>query len=279
MSEQPISLRTLRRPVVIAAFEGWNDASEVATDVIEHLSDTYGGEVAFTIDGEDYYDFQMNRPMVTLAGGTERVLSWPETRISVARLDARDLVLIEGPEPNLRWRAYASAVVSVLRTVQPEVVVFLGAMLTDAPHSRPVPVSGTAHDADSAARLGLEVSTYEGPTGITGVLSEACRAAGFDVASLWASVPHYVANPPNPKATLALLTRVEDLLDQTLEVGDLPELAKAWERGVDELAGEDPDVADYIAGLEAQRDESELPEATGDAIAAEFQRYLRRRET
>ncbi len=271
------SLSNLRKPVVVMAFEGWNDASDSATNVVNHLGVTYDADVVFEVDGEDYYDFQVNRPRVGGDGEGDREIEWPCVQVAVAELPDRDVVLVSGPEPNLRWRGFSQAIVSVLRSVKPTMVVLLGAMLTDSPHSRPLPVTGTANDAELATRLGLEPSNYEGPTGIVGVVSDAVRRAGMPVVSLWAQVPHYVSDPPNPKATLALLVRIEDLLDMPLELGELPADAQAWERGVDELASEDPDVAEYIGRLEAAQDEEELPAATGDSIAAEFQRYLRRR--
>lgn len=273
----PGNLSSLRKPIVVLAFEGWNDAADAATAAVEHLSNTYAAEFEFEVDGEDYYDFQVNRPMVVQDADGGREIIWPALRLSIARMTNRDLVLVQGPEPNFRWRAFSQSLVSALRTVRPELVIVLGAMLSDSPHSRPVPVSGTTDDEQLAAKLGLEISDYEGPTGITGVVSEACRRAGLPTVSLWASVPHYVSEPPNPPATLALVTRIEDLLDETLELGDLSEQAQAWHRGVDELAAEDPEIAEYISRLEARQDEEDLPAATGDAIAAEFQRWLRRR--
>lgn len=271
------SLTNLRNPVVIMAFEGWNDASDAATSAIDHIGLSYDTDVVFEIDGEEYYDFQMNRPRVSITESTERDIEWPAVQIAVAHLPERDVVLVSGPEPNLKWRSFTSALVSAIRTVDPAMVVVLGAMLTDSPHSRPLPVTGTANDIRLATTLGLEPSNYEGPTGIVGILADGLRRAGMPVVSLWAQVPHYVSDSPNPKATLALLVRIEDLLDTPLVLGELPELAQAWERGVDELASEDPDVAEYIRRLEAVQDEEDLPAATGDSIAAEFQRYLRRR--
>ncbi|HNV11273.1 MAG TPA: PAC2 family protein [Propionibacteriaceae bacterium] len=271
------NLSTLRDPVVICAFEGWNDASDSATEVINHLGVTYDADVVFELDGQDFYDFQVNRPQVTITEDG-REIEWPVTSLSIAETPERDLVLVSGPEPNMKWKAFCEALVSGFRTIEPKYVVLLGAMITDAPHSRPLPVSVSTEDATLGARLGAEPSTYEGPTGIVGILGDACRRVGMTTVSLWASVPHYVSNPPNPKASLALLNRLEDLLDQALDLGELPEMAKAWERGVDELAAQDPEIAEYITSLEQQQDESELPEATGDSIAAEFQRYLRRRD-
>lgn len=270
------SLKGLRNPAVVAAFGGWNDAGEAASAVIDHLADFYDAELVFALDPEDYYDFQVNRPTTRLIGPSERTIEWPTTEVLVAKLPDRDLVLIGGPEPNYHWRSYVTRMLSMLRTVQPEIVVLMGALLTDAPHTRPVPVVGTASSAELAEELGLELFDYEGPTGIVGVLATECALAGMQVVSLWASVPHYVAEPPNPKAALALLTRLEDVLTTTLESGDLPEGAVAWVEQVDELVADDEDIAGYVTALEERRDES-TPQPTGESIAAEFERYLRRR--
>lgn len=278
MSEQHyIQLRDLRDPLVVMAFSGWNDAGSAATQAVEHLGDEFDAELAFELDPDDYYDFQVNRPQVSRPEPTEHEITWPTTSIEVAHLSTRDLVLISGPEPNMRWRQFARTLVSMMRSWDSPQVVVLGALLADTPHTRPIPVSGTANDIQQAEELGLELSTYEGPTGITGVIQAACAEAGISVVSLWAAVPHYVSHAPSPKATLALLNRVEDFLGRSLDLRELPELSRAWERGVDELASEDSEIAEYIATLERQQDETELPEASGDAIAAEFQRYLRRR--
>lgn len=271
-----MSLKNLRRPAVVAAFGGWNDAGDVASGVIEHLASLTSAKLAFAIDPDEYYDFQVNRPTVSITAAGERSLVWPTTEVMVAPLADRDLVLIGGPEPNFHWRGFCSALVSAIRTVEPEIVVLLGAMLTDSPHSRPVPVHGSAATPALAEELGLEVSSYQGPTGVVGVLADDCTVVGLRTASLWASVPHYVAEPPNPKATLALLDRLEDLLDTPLDPGDLPEQAAQWETQVNDLAAEDSDITAYISALEERRDENQ-PEPQGDAIAAEIQRYLRRR--
>lgn len=275
---RPRSLRDLTDPVVVVAFAGWNDAGQAATAVVEHLLDLADGEEVFSLDPDDFYDFQVNRPQVSRPGPTETEISWPTTAFAIGQLDGRDAVLVYGPEPNVRWRAFTGQVLSGLRSAQPSLVVLLGALLADTAHTRPIPISGSASDLLLAERLGLELSTYEGPTGILGVLAESCAQAGIPTVSLWAAVPHYVAQTPCPKATLALVRRLEDLLDCSLDQGDLPELARAWERGVAELAAENSDIADYVAGLEQEQDETELPEASGDAIAAEFERYLRRRD-
>jgi proteasome assembly chaperone (PAC2) family protein len=271
--------RALRDPVLVAAFEGWNDAGDAATAAVEHLETQWEAEAVAAIDPEDFYDFQVHRPTVTLLDGATRRIRWPTTRFSVCRLPtaARDVVLVRGVEPNMRWRGFCDELLAVAAELEVSTVVTLGALLTDNPHTRPVPVSGTASDPETAEALGLERSRYEGPTGIVGVLQDAAQRAGLPAASFWAAVPHYVAQPPCPKATVALLRRVEDLLDVPVPLGDLPEQARDWERRVDELAAEDSDVAEYIATLEQREPEEELPEASGEAIAKEFERYLRRR--
>lgn len=267
----------LRRPVLLAAFEGWNDAADAATGAIEHLERTWSATAVAAIDPEDYYDFQVHRPTVSLVDGNTRRIHWPTTRFSICSPPGadRDLVLVRGIEPNMRWRAFCEELLAVAAELGATMVVTLGALLADNPHTRPVPVSGTASDP-TAASLNLERSRYEGPTGLVGVLQDAAGRAGLPAASLWAAVPHYVAQPPCPKATVALLRRVEDLLDMPVPLGDLPEQARQWERHVDELAAQDGDVAEYVASLERREPAEELPEASGEAIAREFERYLRR---
>jgi proteasome assembly chaperone (PAC2) family protein len=274
----PENLPQLVDPVMLCAFEGWNDAGDAASGAVLHLEDVWSASQVAEFDPEDYYDYQVNRPEIVLDDG-ERTVVWPTTRISVARipLATRDVVLVHGIEPSMRWRTFTSELLAVARDLGVEMVVTLGALLADTPHTRPVPVSGTSSDSDLALKLGYEPSTYEGPTGIVGVLQDACATAGIPAVSLWAAVPHYVAQPPCPKATLALLVRIEDLLDVPVPLGDLPDEARAWQIGVDELAGEDDEIAAYVAQLEEAVDTAELPEASGDAIAREFERYLRRR--
>jgi hypothetical protein len=269
----------LRDPVLVSAFEGWNDAGDASTGAVEHLENVWEARPVAAIDPDDYYDFQVNRPLVSLAEGLTRRISWPTTRISIASPPGatRDVVLVRGLEPNMRWRGFCEELIGVARDLGVELALTLGALLSDSPHTRPVPVSGTAYDAALATRLGLAASRYEGPTGIVGVFQDACTRALLPAVSFWAAVPHYVAQPPCPKATLALLRRVEDLVDIPVPLGDLPEQARAWERGVDELAREDGEVADYVRQLEEREAETDLPEASGEAIAKEFERYLRRR--
>jgi len=276
----PGSLPDLVNPVMLCAFEGWNDAGDAASSAVLHLEEVWVATQIAEIDPEDYYDFQVNRPEVVIEEGV-RSITWPTTRLSVARipLATRDVVLVHGIEPSMRWRTFTEEILGAARDLGVEMIVTLGALLADSPHTRPVPVSGTASDSEIALRLGYEPSSYEGPTGIVGVLQDACAAAGIPAVSLWAAVPHYVAQPPCPKATLALLARIEDLLDVPVPLGDLPEESRAWQIGVDELAGEDEEIAQYVRTLEEAVDTAELPEASGDAIAREFERYLRRRST
>ncbi|GAA2372308.1 PAC2 family protein [Nonomuraea africana] len=267
-------------PVLIAAFEGWNDAGEASSGVIAHLESEWKAEPLIALDPEDYYDFQVTRPIVEMGDGLTRSIVWPTTRLSLARPPGfeRDVVLLRGIEPNMRWRGFCDEIVGIAHELGIELTVMLGALLNDSPHTRPVPIVGSATDEGLARSINLELTRYEGPTGIVGVLQHAFGAAGLRAVSLWASVPHYVAQPPNPKATLALLRRVEDVLELPIPLGDLVEESRAWENGVDELASQDTEVAEYVKELEERKDAAELPEASGDAIAAEFERYLRRRD-
>jgi predicted ATP-grasp superfamily ATP-dependent carboligase len=270
----------LRRPVLVAAFEGWNDAGDAASGALDHLHEVWDARPVAEIDPDGYFDFQQHRPTVALVDGATRRIDWPATRFSVCsppEVD-RDVVLLRGVEPSMRWRAFCAEVLAIAAELDASMVVTLGALLADSPHTRPVPVSGTASDPATAAALGLEHSRYEGPTGIVGVLQDAAVRSGLPAASFWAAVPHYVSQAPCPKAVIALLRRVEDLLDAPVPLGELPEQAREWERRVDELAAGDSDVAEYIATLEEREPEEELPEASGEAIAKEFERYLRRRD-
>ena len=268
----------LTSPVIIAAFEGWNDAGEAASGVINHLSLAWQAAPVGAIDPEDYYDFQVTRPVTEVAEGRTERLIWPTTRLLAAKQEAteRDLLLVHGIEPNMRWRAFSEELVEGLESLGVKMIILLGALLADAPHTRPVPVSIGSSDAKLGTEIGVGLSDYKGPTGIVGVLQHTCTQAGIPTISLWAQVPHYVAQPPSPKATLALLHGVEDVLDVPLPLADLPEEARAWERGVDELAQQDSEVADYVRTLEEAKDAMDLPEASGDAIAREFERYFRR---
>jgi predicted ATP-grasp superfamily ATP-dependent carboligase len=272
-------LRDLNDPVVVVAFGGWNDAGNAATGAVEHLAEAYEAEPVFSIDPDDFYDFQVNRPMVELNTEDDRELIWPTTELRVAELaDGRPLVLVQGLEPNLRWRQFCTLITSALKSANVKRVHLLGALLADTPHTRPIPVSTSTGNRELMTSMGLAPSSYEGPTGIVGVLGDALERSNVQVLSLWAAIPHYVSHPPCPKGTLALLSQLEQLLDTSLELGELPELSRAWERGVDELAAEDSEVAEYVTSLEQQQDATDLPEASGEVIAAEFERYLRRRQ-
>ncbi|CAM4201125.1 PAC2 family protein [Kibdelosporangium persicum] len=270
----------LVEPVIVCAFEGWNDAGDAASTAIEHLQLTWDATPLADVDPDDYYDFQVTRPTVKLVDGVTRRVEWPTTRLSACRPpgSSRDIVLVHGIEPNMRWRKFCAELLEHIERLGVTTVVTLGSMLADTPHTRPVPVTGTAYDAASAARFGLERSRYQGPTGIVGVLQDVCVQAGIPAISLWAAVPHYVSQPPSPKATLALLHRVEEVLDVEVPLGALPEQADEWQRTVSEMAEEDEDVSNYVRALEERGDAAiTLNETSGDVIAAEFERYLRRR--
>lgn len=266
-------------PIVIAAFEGWNDAGEAASSVLDHLGQVWKADPIAAIDPEDYYDFQVNRPRVGATDGVRRI-TWPTTRVLYAPRAAagRDILLIQGIEPSTRWRGFVIELLALADEVDASMVVCLGALLADVPHTRPLPVGVYSEDAQLTHDLDLEPSTYEGPTGIVGVLADAANQAQIPTVSCWVSVPHYAGGTPSPKATLALLDHVEDLLDLRVPHGELEDLSRAWERGVDELAAGDEEVAEYVQALEQATDAAEHPEASGDAIAREFQRYLRRRD-
>jgi proteasome assembly chaperone (PAC2) family protein len=272
-------LPQLNQPVVVVAFEGWNDAGDAATGALEHLELIWDATPLAALDPEDYYDFQVNRPTVSLVGGVSRRVEWPTTRVSVARPpdSDRDVVLIRGIEPNMRWRGFCEELIELCHELDVQTVVALGALLADTPHTRPTPVTGSAYDDESARAYGLETSTYEGPTGILGVFQDACVQAGLPAVSFWAAVPHYVSQPPSPRATVALLQRVEEVLEVAVPLGALPQQADEWVKTVDEMAQEDAEVVEYVRSLEERATQSDLSEANGDQIAREFERYLRRR--
>jgi proteasome assembly chaperone (PAC2) family protein len=270
-------------PVMIAAFEGWNDAGEAASTALEHLELSWDATPLASIDPEEYYDFQVTRPHVRLAEGVTRKIEWQTTRLSVATLPGteRHVVLLNGIEPNLRWRSFCTELLDYVERLGVTKVITLGALLTDTPHTRPTPVSGISYDKSSAGELRVEPSSYQGPTGIVGVFQNACVEAGVPAVSFWAAVPHYVSQARVPKAAVALLHRVEEVLDVEVPLGGLPEQAEEWERTVSEMAEADDEVREYVRQLEeqAEADADVLPEADGDAIAADFERYLRRRGT
>lgn len=270
---------TLVDPVLVAAFEGWNDAGDAASEAIEHLREVWAATPLADLDSEEYYDYQVNRPQISIDETGIRQFIWPATRIYVARvpLFPRDIVLVQGIEPNMKWQQFIREILGLAAELDVSLVITLGALLSDIPHTRPVPVTATSTVASLQAQYDLEPSTYEGPTGIVGALQEACTRFEIPAMSLWAAVPHYVSQPPCPKATLALVRRIEDILDMPVPLGDLADEARAWELGVDDLAAEDEEVAEYVRQLEESRDATDLPEASGEAIAKEFERYLRRR--
>jgi proteasome assembly chaperone (PAC2) family protein len=272
----------LRDPWMVAAFEGWNDAAEAASGVVDHLIDEWDAELLMSLDPEEYYAFAEHhlRPQVGTDEDGDRCIAWPTPRLYVAhpRRSDRDVLLLRAPEPSFRWGAFCSTVVGVAKLAGVTELYTLGALLADSPHTRPVPVTGSATDDAMMKRMSVEPSRYQGPVGIPTILNDVAARQGIATASLWAAVPHYLAEPPCPKATLALLGSLEDASGMTLPQGLLVELAEAWQRGAEDLTDRDSDIAEYVEALEEERETSELPEASGDAIAKEFERYLRRRD-
>lgn len=268
-----------RITVMLAAFEGWNDAGEAASDALRYLTKLWDGKKIASIDADEYYDFQFTRPTVRRNAAGQRKIKWPSTRIYKATAPGTnvDVIFVQGTEPSYKWRAYTAELLVQAEALNVDYVILVGALLADVPHSRPIPVSTSSDDAALRERLNLEASQYEGPVGIVGVLAEVALLAGLPSLSLWAAVPHYVAQAPSPKAQLALLHRIEELLQVPLDTTELAEEAEAWERGVDELATEDPEIAAYVRQLEEAKDTADLPEASGESIAREFERYLKRR--
>lgn len=282
--QQWANLPELRRPVLLAAFEGWNDAADAASAAVEHLALNWDARPLTEIDSDEYYDYQANRPTVKQIDGVTRRIDWPTTSVAYCRPAGadRDVILVRGVEPNLRWRAFCMQIVEIAEALGAETTVMLGALLADTPHTRPVPVTGAAYSSESAQRYNLAESRYEGPTGITGVLQDLFVQAGVPAVSFWAAVPHYVSTPPCPKATVALLTRVEEVLDIEVPLGTLPEQAEEWEQMVTEMTEDDDEIADYVRGLEERGDaemkaDDMLSKIDGDALVADFERYLKRR--
>jgi proteasome assembly chaperone (PAC2) family protein len=273
----------LRRPILLAAFQGWNDAGEAATGAIEVLAKELDAEPFAEIDPEEFFDFQVARPSVRLTDGGARVLEWPENRFSWARLPGmeRDVVLLSGTEPNLRWRTFTRGVLGLARELGVDTVVTLGALQVDVPHTRPVPVTGSATDEAVATALGLRRSRYEGPTGITGVLGHLATATGLRAMSMWAGVPHYLSGATYLAGALALAERVTRLLEIDLPLGDLARDAGKQREEIAELVADDDDLAEYVSELEERADSggglADGP-VSGDELAAEVERYLRDRE-
>jgi proteasome assembly chaperone (PAC2) family protein len=277
----------LREPVMIMAFSGWNDAAEAASGAVEHLlsgwrdkNDDALPELIANVESEDFYDFQVNRPVVSIDESEIRSITWPSTQVfgMVIPSMKRDLVIVTGVEPSMKWKSFSSDLLDLADDLEVSLIVSLGSLLADTPHTRPISVTGTGAHPSIANRLGVSVSKYEGPTGILGIIQDGCMRRGIDAISLWAAVPHYASNAPSPKATLALINTLEEFLDIKIPLSDLPEKADAWEREVNDLAAEDSEIAEYVKALEESKDAAELPDVSGDTIAREFERYLRRQQ-
>ncbi len=272
----------LRSPVLVCAFAGWNDAASAASTALEAVASGLDSQVAARIDPEDFYDFQVNRPTIRLVDGRTRQVDWPANTLVAAQTTGaeRDLVLLSGVEPNLRWRTYSSAILDAAERLGVEMLVSLGALIADVAHSHPVPITGLATDEDLVERLNLSRSNYEGPTGIVGVLHDQCRERGISSASLWAAIPHYVAAVPNPKAALALLRRLEGITGIALEASELEDAMERFEGQIDRAVAANPEIQELVQRLESQQeDELELPQdvPSGDTLARDFQRFLRQR--
>jgi predicted ATP-grasp superfamily ATP-dependent carboligase len=268
---------------MVCAFQGWNDAGDAASSAVSFLASSLNARRFARIDSEEFYDFQANRPCIRFGESERREISWPTVEIFEASAPRahRDLVLVQGTEPSMRWRAFGSHIVDLAEALGVQVVVSLGALLGDVPHTRPVAMSGHASDAAMLERLGLTPSAYEGPTGIVGVLHTACADAGLPAASLWAAVPHYVAAATNPKAALALVRKVEGLIGVSVDVSELESAAADYERQVGLAVQSDPDIQAFVERLEQASDSEgqSFPEdvPSGEALAREFQRFLRQR--
>jgi proteasome assembly chaperone (PAC2) family protein len=277
----------LREPIMIMAFSGWNDAAEAASGAVEHLlsgwrdkNDDVIPELIANVESEDFYDFQVNRPVVSIDESEIRSITWPSTQVFGMAIPSmkRDLVIVTGVEPSMKWKSFTFDLLDLADDLEVSLIVSLGSLLADTPHSRPITVTGTGAHPSIANRLGVSVSKYEGPTGILGIIQDGCMRRGIDAISLWAAVPHYASNAPSPKATLALINTLEEFLNIKIPLSDLPDRADAWEREVNDLAAEDSEIADYVKALEESKDAAELPEVSGDTIAKEFERYLRRHQ-
>jgi len=270
-----------RSPLLVCAFAGWNDAASAATAALEAVVNALDAELLARIDPEEFYDFQVNRPVIHLIEGQTRQIEWPTNAILLTSAPSaeRDLVLLSGIEPNVRWRTFAETIITAATELGVEMVVTLGALIADVAHTRPVPITGLASDPELVERLGLSRSNYEGPTGIVGVLHDACRQRGLASASLWAAVPHYVAAVPNPKAALALLRRLEGLSGVAIEASELEEAGERFDEQVDQAVASNPEIEQLVRRLEEQQEELiDLDQsASGDEIARQFERFLRQR--
>ena len=263
----------LQRPVLIAAFEGWNDAGDAATVAARYLRDRWDASLVATLDPEEFFDFTSTRPQVMLDEDEQRQIVWPASELYAAEGDVQALVLV-GIEPQLRWRTFCDEIVSVATEMEARMVLTLGALLAEVPHTRPTSVIGTAVDPGLIARLGLRRSTYEGPTGIVGVLHDRCRTAGLESASLWATVPAYVPGAPSPKAALALVERAAELLSVPIVTTDLEIAAAAYERQVTEVVEGDEEMTEYVEQLEERYVEEQDVPSPG-TLVEEVERFLR----
>lgn len=291
------NVRMLSGRLLVVAFEGWNDAGEAASGAVSMLKDLLDLYPIAEIDAERYFDYQFNRPNVAQDDDGNRLLVWPtvvtygptgvlaqrslETAGAVSGTigeNASNIYLLLGTEPSRNWKSFTAEILATITENGITGVVFLGAMLADVPHTRPISVFVSSENAELRTELSVEKSSYEGPVGILSVLGEAAEKAGIPTVSIWASVPHYVHNAPSPKATLAIIDKLEELIDVVIPRGELVDESAAWESGIDVLASEDEDMATYIAQLEQARDTVDSPEASGEAIAQEFEKYLRRRD-
>ena len=273
----------LRSPILVAAFAGWNDAANSATAALEAVGEALDAHVIARIDPDDFYDFQVARPTIRLTEGQARHIDWPANTFMAAPAPnaERDLVLLSGTEPNLHWRAFTEAVIAAARRLDVEMVITLGALIADVAHTQPVPITGIASDEDLVERLGLTRSNYEGPTGIVGVIHEACHRHAITSASLWAAIPHYVASVPNPKAALTLLRRLEGLTGIAIEAGELEDASERFEQQITRAVATNPEIEELVGRLEREQEEAAEPGFTvpsGDTIASELQAFLRQQE-
>lgn len=291
----------LRTPIMVIAFSGWSDAAQAATGATSHLLEVWSQidlldenpdidfqkdqraivpELIGDVDSEEFYDFQVNRPMIEIDGSLIRSLIWPGTQVfglATPQYD-RDFVIVRGSEPSMKWRTFTHQLLDLADDLEVSTVIGLGSALADTPHSRPITVTGSGINPDIAQKLGVEVSRYEGPTGILGVIQDGCLRRGIDAISLWAAVPHYASNSPSPKATLALINSLEDYLEIQLPLDDLALHASEWEKEVDELTSDDSEISEYIKALEASKDSAAFTDVSGDDLAKELERFLRRQD-
>jgi proteasome assembly chaperone (PAC2) family protein len=270
----------LRNPILVCSFRGWNDAAAAASTALGAVAEALDSEVIAEVDPEDYFDFQATRPTIVLSEGQARHIEWPENTLIAARVPAadRDLVLLDGTEPNLRWRTFSETIATAADALGVEMVITLGALIAEVSHTLPVPITGLASDETLVEELDLQRSNYEGPTGIVGVVHDCCRQVGMTSASLWAAVPHYIAAVPNPKAALALLRRLEGLTGIAIEAADLEEEATSYEEQITRAVAANPEIEELVEKIETEQSEQfELPEdvPSAESIARDFQQFLR----